>query len=326
MKSSIKNQIQFTPRERRGIISLLFLSSLLLAFIFIYDRYAENHRTTFDFLPDLIDHNSLTTDSITIDIPTKDLQIKKSTKVKREINLRPFDPNTVTKSELISMNLPSYGINSFLNYRSTGKKFYSVKDFKSVYGFEKLNHESLVENLILPAKPSYHKNYPKKIVLKTDIDTISNLEIVNNKILKYKPFSYDIAPQSININTATIEELNKLKGIANYRSSKIIEYRDALHGFHSIDQLYEISQVPDSIISQNLVYFTLDSNQIKGIDINGWTFDQFRKHPYIGYKKAQLLSRYIKEHGPLHSSEDLTQIIALDSSFINRLSPYLKYN
>ena len=318
MKSSIKKHTHFTPTERRGIIGMLFLSSLLIAFIFLYDQFGENHRAVFDYVPD-----STEEDITKAEVSVTDVPIKKPSTVKKEIIMRPFDPNTVTKSELTSMNLPAYGINSFLKYRSTGKKFYSIKDFKSVYGFENLSDKLLVKHLILPDKPTYQKIYPKKKLIKKKIDTISQSAVINQKQKKYKS-KYDIAPHSINVNTAAAEELSKLKGIASYRSGKIIEYRDAIGGFYTMDQLYEIPQVPDSIITQNLEYFMVDSNQIKSININEWTFDQFRKHPYIGYKKAQLLSRYIKEHGPLHSMNDLTHIIALDSSFIKKISPYLR--
>jgi len=51
----------------------------------------------------------------------------------------------------------------------------------------------------------------------------------------------------INLNTATIEELDTLKGIGESRAKSIIAYRNKLGGYTSIEQIKDISGIGDSI-------------------------------------------------------------------------------
>ncbi len=48
------------------------------------------------------------------------------------------------------------------------------------------------------------------------------------------------APQPVNLNSATLEQLNSLDGIGPKTAQKIIEYREAHGGFKSIEELFEV--------------------------------------------------------------------------------------
>ena len=51
----------------------------------------------------------------------------------------------------------------------------------------------------------------------------------------------------ININTCTVEELLSVDGIGNSRASAIIEYREYLGGYTSVEQIKNISGIGDSV-------------------------------------------------------------------------------
>lgn len=55
----------------------------------------------------------------------------------------------------------------------------------------------------------------------------------------------------ININTATITELEQLNGIGEKKAQAIVAYRDKHGNFTSIDQLTEISGIGSAIIAKN---------------------------------------------------------------------------
>ena len=52
------------------------------------------------------------------------------------------------------------------------------------------------------------------------------------------------APEKININTASVQQLEKLQGVGPTIAQRIIEYRDNLSdGFTSVDQLTEVKGI-----------------------------------------------------------------------------------
>ncbi len=58
------------------------------------------------------------------------------------------------------------------------------------------------------------------------------------------------SPYIINLNTATIDELDTLPGIGKERAKRIIAYREHLGGYTSIDQIKNISGFGDSLFAK----------------------------------------------------------------------------
>jgi|GEM_PF-3987177 len=329
MKHIIKEHSKFTPTERRGIIGLVFLAFCLLCFIYTYDDLSHPHESVFE---NLSTANMSQNESVQRDdsIQVRSIEPSIPSSKNKGLILKTFDPNQISKAELSAMNFPKKGINTFLKYRATGKKFYSVDDFKSVYGFEELESSQLKKYMRFPKKIEsikYDTQTKKPSRRKDNRFTIKNDSSSATTHFKNKyPKREIIAEGSIDINTVDTSVLIKLKGIGEYRSQKLVEYRDAIGGFYHMEQIYEVPNVPDSIITMNLKYFSIDSSAISKVKVNDWTFEQLRRHPYIRYKRAKALSRYIREHGPIESQEELSKIIALDSAFVIKISPYLSYD
>lgn len=61
----------------------------------------------------------------------------------------------------------------------------------------------------------------------------------------------------INLNTATVEELTSINGLGESRASAIIEYRDYLGGYTSVEQIKEISGIGDATYSKLAPYLTV---------------------------------------------------------------------
>lgn len=51
----------------------------------------------------------------------------------------------------------------------------------------------------------------------------------------------------LNINTATAEELMTINGVGEKRAYAIVEYRDVIGGYSSVEQIKDISGISDSI-------------------------------------------------------------------------------
>lgn len=61
----------------------------------------------------------------------------------------------------------------------------------------------------------------------------------------------------INLNTATVEELTSIDGLGVSRASAIIEYRDYLGGYTSVEQIKEISGIGDATYAKLAPYLTV---------------------------------------------------------------------
>lgn len=61
----------------------------------------------------------------------------------------------------------------------------------------------------------------------------------------------------INLNSATVEELVSIDGLGESRASAIIEYRDYLGGYTSVEQIKEISGIGEATYAKLAPYLTV---------------------------------------------------------------------
>lgn len=56
--------------------------------------------------------------------------------------------------------------------------------------------------------------------------------------------------EMVNINTATMEELSSLNGIGESKAAAIIEYREKIGPFKSVDQITEVKGIGSKILEK----------------------------------------------------------------------------
>ncbi|WP_425392966.1 ComEA family DNA-binding protein [Ekhidna sp.] len=179
-----------------------------------------------------------------------------------------------------------------------------IKEVHASYEIRESQHvdDEAYEPVFKPKK--YHR--PKKFLSEI---TESPTEKLNTKVL--------------DINTATAEELQRVKGIGPTYSERIIKYRDLLGGFADTTQLYEVYGLKEETIHRLLESFYV-SNPIHSIDINADSVSLLARHPYISYDLARVIINYRKEHGDIQRVEELIKIKAIDERTFRRLKPYLE--
>ena len=67
-----------------------------------------------------------------------------------KIELFPFDPNTVSKEEMLRLGFKEKAVKTFIKYRSTGAKFRNVADFERVYSINAKDIERVREYIQFP--------------------------------------------------------------------------------------------------------------------------------------------------------------------------------
>ena len=128
----------------------------------------------------------------------------------------------------------------------------------------------------------------------------------------------------ININTADTLEFMTLPGIGIGFAKRIINFRNKLGGFYSIDQIKETYGLPDSTFLLIKDRIHIGSGNLEKKNINTSTVEELGSHPYIKYRLANAIVAYRKQHGLFNDLNDLKKIMIIDDGLFIRIKEYLK--
>ena len=128
----------------------------------------------------------------------------------------------------------------------------------------------------------------------------------------------------LDLNTADTTEFMLLRGVGRFTAMQIIRYRQALGGYYSTSQLYEISEIAHDRIDSLLPHLYADTSLITPIDVNRASVKQLYSHPYISYKQAEQLYDLRRRKLRLHSPDELSAVFSPDER--QRLLPYLRFD
>lgn len=233
-----------------------------------------------------------------------------STSYKRKgenINYFIFDPNGLSPQDWEKLGLAPKQIAVIKNYENKGGKFYKKEDLSKIYSISKEQY-ALLEPYI-------------KIEVKDNAFAGKALE--KNEYGK-EAYRAEL-PKIIDINLADTTDFKVLKGIGSTLASRIVKYRNALGGFHSILQVAETYGLREEIFKDIEKQLNVNSVVLKKILINKASKDELSKHPYISYKQADIIINYRKQHGDFNNIKSMTEIKPLDQDFLRKIEPYLQF-
>lgn len=134
---------------------------------------------------------------------------------------KPFDPNTVSRDDLLRMGLPGNVANNIVNYRAAGASFIKPEDMLRLFAMD----SSLFAEI-------------KQCVVIIGIETPTDRQRREDFIKKRDDVT-------IGINGATPEEWQWLRGIGPHYARQIVKYREQLGGFISVEQVAEAPGLPE---------------------------------------------------------------------------------
>lgn len=216
-----------------------------------------------------------------------------------------FDPNTISADGWKKLGLRDKTIATIMNYRNKGGKFKTPGDIKKIWGLPVQDAERLMPyvNITSDSKATAVRNY-------------------SNSFPERKQFSNTKTYAPVNINLSDTSDWIALPGIGSKLSQRIVNFREKLGGFYSIEQVGETFGLPDSVF-QKIKPWLQVSGDIKKIYINSATIEELKAHPYIRYQLGNTILQYRAQHGNYKHITDLKKIMSLDEATYNRLSPYL---
>jgi competence protein ComEA len=224
------------------------------------------------------------------------------------VNLKPFDPNTATESDLLGLGLDEKTVKNLLKYRENKGIFRNKEDLKKLYTFSDIDFIRLEkfiqiadnQGIGMPKSPTNSKELISK-----------NFEQKHSTI--------------IDINQATNEDLLQLRGIGATFAARIITQREKIGGFATLEQLKEVYGLPDSTLQNIAPYLKLTTPVYRKIYINKAAPDALT-HPYLTRKQAESLVRYRLNHGEFKNINDIKLTGVFSETNIEKLRPYISYD
>ena len=142
-----------------------------------------------------------------------------------------------------------------------------------------------------------------------------------------KPNQNSYSKKLILINKANQDDWETLYNIGPYRAERIINFRKALGGFYSVDQVRETYALPDSVFMEIKPQLKIDSDfKLKLIDLNTTTYDSLYQHPYITRQMAYFIVKAREKDLVFQNMEEIYTIIKeKDHERLRKLEPYLDF-
>jgi competence ComEA-like helix-hairpin-helix protein len=204
--------------------------------------------------------------------------------------LSEFDPNNLDKNGWEDLGFSDKQAKAIVNYRERFGPFKKANDLKKVYVISDKKYEEL-EPFI----------YFDEVVEEPD-----QIELIQ-------------------INTASQEELESIRGIGPTFAKRTIQYRNILGGYASKEQFASIYGITEDALKALSDNVTIDQAAIKKINLNTAPKEEIRKHPYL--KDWSVITAIISERDKksLRNMNFLIEKGLLNQMEVDNLVPYISY-
>jgi competence protein ComEA len=216
-----------------------------------------------------------------------------------------FDPNILSFEGWKKLGMREKTILTIQNYLHKGGHFYKPADLRKIYGVHPDEYIRL-EPYIKIASPS-----PTEATAGKKTESMG------------EGFSGKAKYEAVDINTADTSALIALPGIGNKLAVRIVNFRDKLGGFYTVDQIGETYGLADSTFQKIKPLLKLETNLVKKININTATKDEMKLHPYLKWSLANAIVEYRNQHGNFSSLEDLKKITLITDEVFDKIKSYV---
>ena len=302
---SIKELFYFSKSDRKASLFLL----VAIVVIFVAIRWSSGLSVTPD--KPVTEQRRALKRSVSSRHSDNDWRLDEPTPM--AIHLTPFDPNTAPPEQLLALGLQPWQVRSLLKYRNKGGVFRQPSDFARLYGLTLKQYRQLepyirISDDYRPAADFIASERPHNMHQR---DTL-------RYPVKLK------AGMHVFLNSADTTDLKKVPGIVSYFARQIVNYRNRLGGFSSIEQLAEIEDFP----IESLTFFAVSTDElgkIHRLNVNKLSLNELKRHPYINFYMARAIVDFRRLHGDLQSLDQLKLLKDFSEEKVRRLQPYVTF-
>ena len=300
MKQQIKDYFSFSTSERRGVVVLLIIIFLILMINLALPKLISRQKTDFSEFENRISEFEKSK-FIQISENKKKYSTNKSYKnynsqVQSKLSPFAFNPNTLGFDGWTKIGLSERKIKVILNYISKGGKFYKKQDLRKIYVITDDEYKILEPYINIPEKDYKNNNYAE----------------AKEEHL------------SIEINSATAEDLQLVSGIGEYYAKGIINYRKILGGYSNLNQLMEVYGMDSIKFQQISSSLSVNDSLINKISINNISYQNLKYHPYFNHEMSFDIINYRYKYGNFKRYEELLELNSVNDSVYQIIKPYIQ--
>jgi len=287
-----KSHFKFTKGQRSGIFLLLLIIAVMQSLYFFADFSSKQVSINQDELTAF--QNEI--DSLGL--------VEKET---QQTKIFPFNPNYITDYKGYTLGMSPNEIDRLLKFREQNKWVNSAKQFQEV--------TKVSESLLNTISPYF--KFPEWV---TNPKPSTSFKYQNNT-----PKTFD---QKIDLNTATAKQLQRVNGIGEKLSDRVIKFRNKFkEGFIADVQLQDVYGISPEVLKRLLNEFTVKTpRQIEKFNLNNVTIEQLVTIQHIDYEIAyEILDQRTLREG-FKSLDELTKVKGFPIDKIEIIKLYLTLN
>lgn len=216
----------------------------------------------------------------------------------------PFNPNFISDFKGYQLGMSVAEIDRLLEFRKTNRYVNSASEFQNV---------TQVSDSLLQKIAPYFK-FPDWVK--------------NKRTLQYAHAAFPKKEKTVvlDINLATQEELKKVYGIGDGLSQRILNEKEKLGGFVSMEQMNDIWGLSEEVIANlNRSFKVAEIPKVKKIKINDASVKELSQFPYFRYALAKSIVTYRSMNGNIKDTEDLLKISGFPVDKVKIIALYLEF-